>query len=147
MMIDPLTALAAVKTGIAAGKSIMNMSKEISGFFDSVDAAKKQHQKKKNSVFASANEQAMDTWMQKQQAEEAEIALRELITATRGYSAYQDLLKIRRDTLRERKEQERREALEAEARQEQIFMIAFGIIGFIATIVIASTVVKRMGLL
>lgn len=146
-MIDPLTALAAVKTGISAGKSIMNMSKEISGFFDSVDAAKKQHQKKKNSVFASANEQAMDTWMKKQQAEEAEIALRELITATRGYSAYQDLLKIRRDTLRERKEQERREALEAEARQEQIFMIAFGIIGFIATIVIASIVVKRMGLL
>jgi len=146
-MIDPLTALAAVKTGITAGKSIMNMSKEISGFFDSVDAAKKQHQKKKNSMFATANEQAMDTWMQKQQAEEAEAALRELITATRGYSAYQDLLKIRRDTLRERKEQERREALEAEARQEQIFMIAFGIIGFIATIVIASIVVKRMGIL
>ena len=146
-MIDPLTALAAIKTGITAGKSIMNMSKEISGFFDSVDAAKKQHQKKKNSMFATANEQAMDTWMQKQQAEEAEAALRELITATRGYSAYQDLLKIRRDTLRERKEQERRDALEAEARQEQIFMIAFGIIGLIATIVIASIVVKRMGLL
>src|SRR5210317_2085338 len=121
---DPLTALAAIKGGIAAGKSIMNMSKEISGFFDSVDAAKKQHQKKKNSMFATANEQAMDTWMQKQQAEEAEIALRELITATRGYSAYQDLLKIRRDTLRERKEQERREAREAEERQELIIMIA-----------------------
>ena len=144
---DPLTALAAIKGGISAGKSIMNMSKEIAGFFDSVDSAKKQHQKKKNSIFASANEQAMDTWMQKQQAEEAEIALRELITATRGYSAYQDLLKIRRDTLRERKEQERREAREAEERQEMIIMIGLGITGMILAISLFAYVGKRIGVL
>ena len=48
------------------------MSKEIAGFFDSVNNAKKAHAKKKNSLFASANEEAMDTWMQKQQAIEAE---------------------------------------------------------------------------
>jgi len=144
---DPLTALAAIKGGITAGKSIVNMSKEIAGFFDSVDSAKKQHQKKKNSIFASANEQAMDTWMQKQQAEEAEIALRELITATRGYSAYQDLLKIRRDTLRERKEQERREAREAEERQEMIIMIGLGITGMILAISLFAYVGKRIGVL
>ena len=45
-MIDPLTAFAAVKGGIAAGKQIHSMSKEIVGFFDSVDAAKKEHTKK-----------------------------------------------------------------------------------------------------
>ena len=146
-MIDPLTALAAVKTGISAGKSIMNMSKEIAGFFDSVDSAKKQHQKKKNSMFATANEEAMDTWLQKQQAEEAEIALRELITATRGYSAYQDLLKIRRDTLRERKEQERREAREAEERQELIIMIGLGITGMILAVSLFAYIGKRMGVL
>ena len=146
-MIDPLTALAAIKTGITAGKSIMTMSKEISGFFDSVDNAKKQHQKKKNSVFSTANEEAMDTWMQKQQAEEAEAALRELITATRGFHAYQDLLKIRRDTLRERKEQERREAREAEERQEQIILISLGIVGVILAISFFTYVVKRMGVL
>lgn len=146
-MIDPLTALAAVKTGISAGKSIMNMSKEISGFFDSVDAAKKQHAKKKNSMFATANEEAMDTWMKKQQAEEAEAALRELITATRGYYAYQELLKIRRDTLRERKEQERREAREAEERQEQIIMIACGLVGAILAISFFAYIGKRMGVL
>ena len=144
---DPLTALAAIKGGITAGKSIMNMSKEIAGFFDSVDSAKKQHQKKKNSMFANANEEAMDTWMQKQQAEEAEIALRELITATRGYSAYQDLLKIRRDTLRERKEQERREAREAEERQELVIMIGLGITGLILAISFFAYVGKRMGIL
>ena len=144
---DPLTALAAIKGGVTAGKSIMNMSKEIAGFFDSVDSAKKQHQKKKNSMFATANEEAMDTWLQKQQAEEAEIALRELITATRGYSAYQDLLKIRRDTLRERKEQERREAREAEERQELIIMIGLGITGMILAISLFAYIGKRMGVI
>ena len=145
-MIDPLTALAAVKAGVTAGKSIMSMSKEISGFFDSVDSAKKQHAKKKSSMFATANEQAMDTWMQKQQAEEAEAALRELITATRGYHAYQDLLKIRRDTLRERKEQERIAEREAQEKQEMLVLIALGVVGAIMGIAGLSVLAKRMGL-
>ena len=146
-MIDPLTALAAIKGGVAAGKSIMNMSKEIAGFFDSVDSAKKQHQKKKNSIFATANEQAMDTWMKKQEAEEAEAALRELIVNTKGYSAYQDLLKMRRDIAIERKEQERREAREAEERQELIVMISLGIVGAILAISFFAYVGKRVGIL
>ena len=38
---DPLTALAAIKTGVAAGKQLHNLSKEIAGFFDATDGAKK----------------------------------------------------------------------------------------------------------
>ena len=119
-MIDPLTAFAAIKGGISAGKQLHSMSKEIAGFFDSVDNAKKDHEKKKQSLFASSNEEAMDTWMKKQQAKELEADLRELIVRTKGYSAYQDLLKIRRDTLRERKEAERQAQLEKEEMQEMI---------------------------
>lgn len=122
-MIDPLTAFAAIKGGISAGKQLHSMSKEIAGFFDSVDNAKKTHEKKKNSLFASANEEAMDTWMQKQQAIEAEKELRELIVNTRGFSAYQDLLKLRREIAKERKERERKEAKEREEQQELIAII------------------------
>ena len=122
-MIDPLTAFAAIKGGISAGKQLHSMSKEIAGFFDSVDNAKKTHEKKKNSLFASANEEAMDTWMQKQQAIEAEKELRELIVNTRGFSAYQDLLKLRREISKERKERERREAKEREEQQELIAIV------------------------
>lgn len=122
-MIDPLTAFAAIKGGISAGKQLHSMSKEIAGFFDSVDNAKKTHEKKKNSIFASANEEAMDTWMQKQQAIEAEKELRELIVNTRGFSAYQDLLKLRREIAKERKERERREAKEREEQQELIAIV------------------------
>lgn len=65
----------------------------------------------------------MDTWMQKQQAIEAEKELRELIVNTRGFSAYQDLLKLRREIAKERKERERREAKEREEQQELIAII------------------------
>ena len=51
---DPLTALAAIKTGVAAGKQLHNLSKETAGFFDATDGAKKAHAKKKNSIFASS---------------------------------------------------------------------------------------------
>ena len=122
-MIDPLTALAAVKGGIAAGKQLHSMSKEIAGFFDSVDDAKKTHEKKKNSVFASANEEAMDTFMKKQAAIDAEAQLRELIIATRGYSAYQELLKLRKDIRIERKERERKERKEKEEMQETVAIV------------------------
>ena len=127
-MIDPLTAFAAIKGGISAGKQLHSMSKEIAGFFDSVDDAKKTHEKKKNSVFASANEEAMDTFMKKQAAIDAEAQLRELIIATRGYSAYQELLKLRREIRVERQERERRERKEKEEMQELIAIVFIGML-------------------
>lgn len=119
-MIDPLTAFAAVKGAISAGKELHSMTKELSSFFDSVDGAKKKHQKKKESVFTSSNEEALDTWVKQQQSIQLEADLRELIVRTKGYSAYQDLLKIRRDIANERKEQERKARLEKQRLREQI---------------------------
>lgn len=119
-MIDPLTALGAIKTGIAAGKQLHSMSKEIAGFFDSVDGAKKAHSKKKDSIFASANEEALATWTAARNAKTAEAELREFIVNKIGFSAYQDLLKLRREIAQRRKEEERKAQKEAEERQEQI---------------------------
>lgn len=122
-MIDPLTAFTAIKGGIAAGKQLHQMSKEIAGFFDATDGAKKAHAKKKSGVFASANEEAMATWQARQDAIDAEEQLRELIIEKRGYSAYQELLKLRRDIAAERKERERREERERQEQQELIMII------------------------
>ena len=47
-MIDPLTAFAAIKGGIAAGKQLHSMTKDIASFFDAVDGAKARHTKKKS---------------------------------------------------------------------------------------------------
>ena len=130
-MIDPLTAFAAIKGGISAGKQLHSMSKEIAGFFDSVENAKKSHEKKKNSMFASANEEAMDTFMKKQAAIDAEAQLRELIIAPRGYSAYQELLKLRKEIRIERKERERKERIEREEMQEMVALIFVALLLFI----------------
>ena len=113
-MIDPLSALALVKGGISAGRTIASMSRELGGFFDSVDSAKKAHEKKKQSPFSSANEEALDTFINRQQPKEAEEELREFIVNTIGYSAYQELLKLRREIAQERKESERQARLEAQ---------------------------------
>lgn len=131
-MIDPFTALAAIKGGISAGKQIHSMSKEIAGFFDSVDTAKKNHQKKKDSPFASANEEALDTFMKRQAAIDAEEQLREMIIATRGFSQWQELLKLRRDIANERREAERKARIEAQERQEVIVIITLVIMGILA---------------
>ena len=117
-MVDPITAFGAIAAGVKTGKSIMNMTKELANFMDSCDEAKKSHEKKKNSLFASANEEALDTFMKRQQAIDAEEQLRDLIIGTRGYSAYQDLLKLRREIVAERKECEREMALERERKKE-----------------------------
>jgi hypothetical protein len=117
---DPLTALAAIKTGVAAGKQLHNLSKEIAGFFDATDGAKKAHAKKKNGVFASANEEALATWTQAQNAKTAEAELREFIVNNKGFSAYQELLKIRRDVIAQRKEAERQAEAEREKFQEDV---------------------------
>ena len=146
-MIDPLTAFAAVKGAISAGKQIHSMSKELAGFFDACDGAKQAHAKKKNSIFASSNEEAMDTWLKKQQAVDAEAQLRELIVNTRGFSAYQDLLKIRRELAVQRKEAERQARKEAEELRENIETAV--IIGVVCLLVfaLAMAVLKYKGFL
>jgi len=133
-MIDPLTAFAAIKGGISAGKQLHAMSKEIAGFFDSVDDAKKAHAKKKSSMFASANEEAMDTFLKRQAAIDAEAQLRELIIATRGYSQYQELLKLRKEILRDRKEAERLAKIEKEEQQELVALIGVSLLLFIVVL-------------
>lgn len=142
---DPFTMLAAIKGGISAGKQIHSMSKEIAGFFDSVDTAKKNHQKKKDSPFTSANEEALDTFMKRQAAIDAEEQLREMIIQTRGFSQWQELLKLRRDIANERREAERKARLEAEERQEMVMTIALAIMGLLVVGTAVSLAGARFG--
>ena len=127
---DPLSALAMVKGGITAGKQIYSMTKELTAFFDAVDGANHKHQKKKSSIFASANEEALNTFLDKQKAADAEEQLRELITNTRGISAYRQLQALRREIRMERKEAQRLAILKAQEMQENV-LSALLIIGFL----------------
>ena len=120
---DPITILAGIKTGLAAGKTVAGLSKQIGQFFDATDQAKKQLQKKGISS-KSANATALDRWAKLRQAAEAEEELKEWITQTYGRSKYLELLKIRREVLAEKREAEAQARREAQERAELGLTIA-----------------------
>lgn len=119
---DPITILAGIKTGMAAGKTIAGLSKEISQFFDATDAAKKQLQKKGVSE-KSVNQTAMDRWAKLRASAEAERELQEWISNTYGRSKWLELLKIRREVLQEKREAEAQARRDAIERQEMMITI------------------------
>ena len=120
---DPITILAGIKTGLAAGKTVAGLSKQIGQFFDATDHAKKTLQKKGVSS-KSANATALDRWAKLRQAAEAEEELKEWITQTYGRSKYLELLKIRREVLAEKREAEAQARREAQERAELGMTIA-----------------------
>ena len=130
---DPITILAGIKTGMAAGKTIAGLSKEIGQFFDATDAAKKQLQKKGISE-KSVNQTAMDRWAKLRASAEAERELQEWISNTYGRSKWLELLKIRREVLQEKREAEAQARREAIERQEMMITIA----GIVVLLLFAS---------
>ena len=120
---DPPTILAGLKTGLAAGKTVAPLSKEISNFFDATDAAKKKLQKKGISS-SDVNSIAMDRWAKEQEAAQAEEELREWVCNNLGKSKWDQLLRIRKEVLQEKREMEARLRREAIERQELMITIA-----------------------
>ena len=125
-MVDPISILATVKSGLSAGRTIHSLSKQIGMFFDATDHAKKQLQKKGLSS-GSVNSIAMERFTKLREAAQLEEDLKAWICDPRnglGPSHWQELLKIRREVLQEKREAEalaRREAIE---RQELAITVA-----------------------
>lgn len=138
-MIDPFTALAAIKAAVSAGQELVNVTKQIGEFFDGVDDLRNKHNKKKNSVFNNEDENAMETFIALQKAKDAEEELRQIVIATRGYSAWQELLSIRARVRREKKEREEEQA-RLKAERFEAFVI-WGSIGLIFVMVFGFAIV------
>jgi len=134
---DPITILAGIKTGLAAGKSIAGLSKQIGQFFDATDQAKKTLQKRGISS-KSANSTALDRWAKLRQAADAEEQLKEWITQSYGRSKYLELLKIRREVLAEKREAEARARREAQDRAD-LALTAVSILLLLTAALIGST--------
>ena len=119
---EVLTILASVKAGLAAGKSVAGLSKQIGQFFDATDAAKKTLQKKGISG-KSVNATALDRWAKVRQAAECEAELQEWITQTYGRSKWLELLRIRKEVLLEKREAEAQARRDAIQRQELMITV------------------------
>lgn len=127
-MVDPITAvsatLATISGGIKAGKQLYAMKNEIVSFFDGVDEAKRKHSKKRNSLFASSNEEALSTFLEAQAARDSENQLKDIIIASRGFSAWTELQNIRKEVRQQRKAEEAQRLVEKQKRAEAALTFA-----------------------
>tara|TARA_B100000683_G_scaffold252159_1_gene268798 strand:- start:6299 stop:6754 length:456 start_codon:yes stop_codon:yes gene_type:complete len=134
---EVFTILAGIKSGLAAGKTIASLSKEIGNFFDATDQAKKKLQKKGISS-SDVNSVAMDRWAKEQEAAQAEEELREWVCNNLGKSKWDQLLRIRKEVLQEKREMEARLRREAIERQELMITVA-GIVVLLVFALVGST--------
>ena len=123
-MLDPISLLGGLSAGIKAGKQLYALKGQVVDFFDTVDAAKAKHAKKKNSIFAGSNEAGLTTYLDMMAARDAEEQLRELIVNTRGLSAYTELQNIRKEIRQERKAAEAQRQIDRQKRLEAGMTIA-----------------------
>lgn len=141
---DPITILAGLKTGLAAGKTVAGLSKQIGEFFDATDQAKKTLQKKGIST-KSVNATALDRWAKVRQAAEAERELQEWITQTYGRSKWLELLRIRKEVLAEKREAEAQARRDAIQRQELMITVVGISVLLIFTFIGATGYLHFMG--
>ena len=110
-MIDPVTAIATasaafnvIKKGFSVGRDVESMAGDLGRWMGAVSDIKKaeeMNQKpplfKKLFAAGSVEEEALQIFMAKKQAEDMREELRNIISMTRGPSAWQELLKTERD--------------------------------------------------
>ena len=124
-----LSAVAAIKTGVQMGKDITSLGKEVGQLWGALDAVNQAHEKKKNSPFKTVEEEAMETFIAKQQAKDLEEELRQIIIYTRGMNAWQELIRMRGEIRRKRIEDEKRRKKERRAMLEIIALSVALIVG------------------
>ncbi len=147
-MIDPVTAIAgataafnAIKSGFSVGRDIESMAGDLGRWMNCIsDLKKSEEMNKKPPLFkklfqaGSVEEEAMQIFMAKKKAEDMRDQLRQIIVATRGPSAWDELIKTEGDIRKKRQEM----IYAQEERRRQIFEV-IAVIGLV--IVIGATLV------
>ena len=156
-MIAPVTAVAtataafnAIKSGFSAGREIESMAGDLSRWMGAVsDIKKSEEYTKKPPLFkklfaaGSVEEEALQTLMAKKKAEDMREQLKQIISFTRGPSAWEELLRTEADIRKKRQkmiydqEERRRKLLEAIAIGLLVIVIV-GFVGFIGYLFLES---------
>ena len=150
-MVDPITAVATataafntIKSAFAAGRDIEGMAGDLSRWMGAVSDIKKAEEYSKNpplfkKLFASGSveEEAMQAFMAKKKAEDMREELKNIISFTRGPSAWTELLKTEAD-IRKRRQQAIYDQQERRRKIFEIIMVvvaSLAMLGFIAFII------------
>tara|TARA_A100001015_G_scaffold316413_1_gene430611 strand:+ start:3455 stop:3889 length:435 start_codon:yes stop_codon:yes gene_type:complete len=120
-VLDPVSitaAYTAVKKGIEVGKDITQLMSEIGSLWTAIEEVETGYRKEKQKK-QSVEEEALDLFAAKCAAKDAEENLREIVIATRGFNAWNEMMRMRIDLRKKRKAiaaqkvQERKELVEA----------------------------------
>ena len=146
-MIDPISAVAmatgafnTIKAGFAAGREIESMAGDLSRWMGAVsDIKKAEEYNRKPPLFkklfqsGSVEEEAMQIFMAKKKAEDMRNELKQIISFTRGPSAWEELLKTEGDIRKKRQQ--------AIYDQQERRKVVFEIIAVIGLVMVVATFV------
>jgi hypothetical protein len=154
-MVDPITAVATataafntIKSAFAAGRDIEGMAGDLSRWMGAVSDIKKAEEYSKKpplfkKLFASGSveEEAMQAFMAKKKAEDMREELKNLISFTRGPSAWEELLKTEADIRKKRQQA----IYDQQERQRKLFEIIMVILASAAMIGFIGFVIYLVG--
>ncbi len=154
-MVDPITAVATataafntIKSAFAAGRDIEGMAGDLSRWMGAVSDIKKAEEYSKKpplfkKLFASGSieEEAMQAFMAKKKAEDMREELKNLISFTRGPSAWEELLKTEADIRKKRQQA----IYDQQERQRKLFEIIMVILASAAMIGIVGFIIYLVG--
>jgi len=144
-MIDPVSAVAmatgafnTIKAGFAAGREIESMAGDLSRWMGAVSDIKKADEyNKKPPLFkklfnaGSVEEEAMQIFMAKKKAEDMRNELKQIISFTRGPSAWEELLRTEGDIRKKRQQ-----AIYDQQERRRKFVEIIAIIGLIIVVAV-----------
>ena len=108
---DPITAFGvattafnAIKKGFQVGRDVESMSKDLGRWMGAIQDVKEGHNKKKNRVFGSVEEEALETFAIKKKAIAMENDLRNFVNLSYGPNAWNEVIRIQADIRKQKKE-------------------------------------------
>tara|TARA_B100000768_G_scaffold88868_1_gene83366 strand:- start:578 stop:1060 length:483 start_codon:yes stop_codon:yes gene_type:complete len=154
-MVDPITAIATataafntIKKGFQMGRDIEGMAGDLGRWMGAVsDISKADEMNKKPPLFkklfasGSVEEEAMTIFMAKKKAEDMREQLRDIISVTRGPSAWKELLQTEAD-IRKRRQ---RVIYDQEERQKKFFEILAISVTIIVALSVTGVVIYFLG--
>ena len=109
---DPITAFGvattafnAIKKGFQVGRDVESMSKDLGRWMGAIQDVKEGHNKKKNRVFGSVEEEALETFAIKKKAIAMENDLRNFVNLSYGPNAWNEVIRIQADIRKQKKEE------------------------------------------
>ena len=120
---DPVTAFGVATTayktivaGFKVGKQVESMSKDLGRWMGAIQAVKEGHSKKKNRMFGSVEEEALETFAMKKKAIAMENELRTFVNMNYGPNAWNEVIRIQAEIRKQKKEAQ----IEEQQRQRQM---------------------------